>query len=132
MDRLMQPTRFDLNASSFSASREWRHWFKTFENYIEFLDASLAEERQIDRLKALVIIVSHQVFEYIKESATYAAAIAKLQNLYTKAPKEVFARHLLATAKQQSGQNLHEFLLRYKSLPEIVTSEPCQAISIRR
>ena len=116
MDRLMQPTRLDLNASSPSASREWRHWFKTFENYIEVLDASLAEERRTDRLEALVNSISHQVFEYIEDSATYDAAIAKLQNLYTKAPNEVFARHLLATAKQQSGQTLDEFLLSLQKL----------------
>ena len=115
MDWLTQPTWLDLNASSPSASREWRHWFKTFENYIEVLDASLAEERRIDRLKALVNSVSHQVFEYIEESAAYEAAIAKLQDLYIKVPNEVFARHLLATTKQQSGQTL-EFLLSLQKL----------------
>ena len=77
----MQPARLDLNASSLSASREWHHWFKIFENYIEVLDASLVEERRTDRLKALVSSVLHQVFEYIEESATYGVAIAK-QNLH--------------------------------------------------
>ena len=56
------------------------------------------------------------MFDYIEESATYDAAIAKLQNLYTKPPNEVFARHLLAITKQQSGQTLDKFLFSLQKL----------------
>ena len=71
MDRLMQPSRLDLDANSSSASKEWCHWFVTFGNYIEVLDASLARERRTNKLKALVNCVSHRVFEYIANCDSY-------------------------------------------------------------
>jgi len=107
----MQPSRLNLEASSATASKEWRHWFKTFENYVEVLDAALEGDNRTDRLKALINCVSHQVYEYIEECTTYDTAIETLKSLYTKAPNEVFARHRLATTKQEPGQTLDEFLL---------------------
>ena len=105
----MQPSRLDLDANSSSASKEWCHWFVTFENYIEVLDASLAGERRTNKLKALVNCVSHRVFEYIADCNSYDEAITVLRNLYKKGPNEVFARHLLATAKQQPRVALTAF-----------------------
>ena len=97
MDRFMQPSRLNLDAGSPSAPKEWSHWLKTFENYIEVLDASHADGQPTDRLIALVNCVSYQVYEYIEEATTYDTAIATLRDLFSKAPNEVFA-HLLATA----------------------------------
>jgi len=110
--RFMQPSRLNLEASSATASKEWRHWFKTFENYVEVLDASLGEKNRTDRLNC----VSHEVYEYIEECTTYETAIATLKILYTKAPNKVFARHRLATAKQEPGQSLNDFLLSLQKL----------------
>ena len=112
----MQPSRLDLDANSSSASKEWCHWFVTFENYIEVLDASLAGERRTNKLKALVNCVSHRVFEYIADCDSYGEAITVLRNFYKKAPNEVFARHLLATAKQQPEETLDEFYLKQQKL----------------
>ena len=56
------------------------------------------------------------MYEYIEECTTYDTAIATLKNLYTKVPNEVFARHLLATAKQNPGETLDEFLLSLQKL----------------
>ena len=112
----MQPSRLDLDANSSSASKEWCHWFVTFENYIEVLDASLAGERRTNKLKALVNCVSNRVFEYIADCDSYDEAITVLRNLYKKAPNEVFTRHLLATAKQQPEETLDEFYLKLQKL----------------
>ena len=46
----------------------------------------------------------------IEECTTYASAIEILDNVYVKTPHAISARHLLATAKQQSGQSLNEFM----------------------
>ena len=56
------------------------------------------------------------MYEYIEECTTYDTAIATLKNLYTKVPNEVFARHLLAAAKQNPGETLDEFLLSLQKL----------------
>ena len=42
--------------------------------------------------------------------------MAILEKLYVKMPNEIFARHLLATRRQQSGESLHEFLLELRRL----------------
>ena len=61
MDRFMQPSRLNLHAGSPSVPKEWSHWLKTFENYVEVLDASRADKQPTNRLKALVNCVSYQV-----------------------------------------------------------------------
>ena len=91
---------------------------QTFENYVEVLDALRVDEQPTDRLKALVNCVSYQVYEYIEEATTYDTAIATLRDLFAKAPNEVFARHLLATAKQDPGHILDEFLLSLQKLAQ--------------
>ena len=116
MYRFTQPSPLNLDAGSPSASKEWSHWLKTFENYVEILDASRADGQPTDRLKALVNCVSYQVYEYIEESTTYGTAIATLRDLFSKTPNEVFARHLLAAAKQKPGHTLDEFLLSLQKL----------------
>ena len=53
----------------------------------------------------------YKVFDYIEDSESYDAAIASF-----KTPSTVFARLRLATAKQQPGQTLSEFLQKLQSL----------------
>ena len=56
------------------------------------------------------------MYEYIEEGTTYDTAVATLRNPFSKAPNEVFARNLLATAKQEPGHNFNEFLLSLQKL----------------
>ena len=70
----------------------------------------------MNKLKALVNCVSHRVLEYIADCDSYDEAITVLRNLYKKAPNEVFARHLLASAKQQPEETLDEFHLKLQKL----------------
>ena len=96
MDKLMQPCRLNLDPGSNSAAKEWKHWFKTFENYVEvFTDAHHEERRNFNKFKVLVNCVSHQVHDHIDECETYEAAIQVLKSLYVKTPNVVFTRHLL-------------------------------------
>ena len=112
----MQTYRLDIELGSISAAKEWRHWLKTFENYIEVLTAALPEERNIDKLEVLINCVSHQVYDHVEESEIYDEVIRVLKALYVKTPKKIFARHLLATAKQEVGQSLDNFLLTLTKL----------------
>ena len=67
-------------------------------------------------LKALVNCVSHRVLECIVDCDLYDEAITVLRNLHKKPPNKVFARHLLATAKQQPEETLDEFYLGLQKL----------------
>jgi len=111
----MKPSRLDLDQNSRSASMEWSNWRKTFKNYAEELDQQ-REDRAVDKLILLINCVSHTVYEFIEECETYDEAITALQSLYVHVPNEIFARHLLATTKQQQGQTLDEFLQTLRRL----------------
>ena len=86
---------------------------RTFENFLETLTEL---ERQPNKLNTLINYVSPKVYEYISEHTTYDEAIATLKDLYDKPKNEVFARHLLATCKQDNGQSLDQYLQQLKSL----------------
>ena len=56
----------------------------------------------------------------MENDETYDAAITKLKGIYIESINVIFARHQLATRKQQSDKTLHEF---YQSLH--VMSKDC-------
>ena len=131
----MKPNRLDLDPSAPFASKQWKHWMKTFENYIgEFATGSAQSSSgstiTINKLNILVNCVSHQVYDYIEDCTTYDEAKKILESLYVKPPNKIFARHVLATTKQQQGQSLDEYLQMLRNLSkdcgfEAVTAEKC-------
>ena len=56
------------------------------------------------------------MYDYIAECIAYEEAIDVFKDLYVKPKNEIFAGHLLATRKQQSGENLDEFMQALKQL----------------
>jgi len=71
-----------------------------FREFREELDQQ-REHRAVNKLKLLINCVSHTVYDFTEECETLDEAITALQNLYVHVPNEIFARHLLATTKQQ-------------------------------
>ena len=65
--------------------------------------------------------MSHSVYDYVEDCTDYNSVVAILKKLYVKTPNEIFARHLLATRRQQSGESLDEFLLELRKLTKTVT-----------
>ena len=92
----------DVDVNSSIAGKEWKHWKRTFQNYVTAFKT--ADNNRVDRLQVLTNFLSFNIFEYIDECETCEAAIQKLDIVLMKTPNEVFARHLLATAKQKPGQ----------------------------
>ena len=99
MDTLLKPARLNLDPNSPSAAKEWKHWHRTFINFIDECG-----ERAPNKFRTLVNYVSHDVYDYIEDCADYDAAIETLTHLYIKTPNEIFARHLLATRRQKPGE----------------------------
>ena len=75
----MRPDQFDADPRRNTSNMEWKHWYKTFSNYLE----SIAEHRP-NKLKVLVKFLSPQVYDYISECTTYEAAVNTLFALYAK------------------------------------------------
>ncbi|XP_068245363.1 uncharacterized protein [Palaemon carinicauda] len=106
MAKLLKPSRLDTDPSSSNAAKEWKNWHRTFTNFIEE-----SGDAAPDKLRALVNCVSSSVYELIEDCSTFESTIAKLDSVYVKLPNEIFARHILATRQQQSGESIDEFLL---------------------
>ena len=111
MEKLLRPTRLDVDPNSPTAAKEWKHWHRTFSNFIEECG-----ENAPDKFRTLTNYVSSDVFEYIEDCTTFESAIAALQKLYVKTPNEIFARHILTTRRQHSGETLDEYLCELRKL----------------
>ena len=111
MKRLLKPERLDCDPSSSTAAQEWSHWLKTFENFL----AALPEEN-LNKLGLLTNFVSPKIYQTISECVTYDSAISVLRSQYIKPKNEVFARHRLATCRQQVGESLDKYFQALKTL----------------
>ena len=133
MDKYLRPERFDVNPNSPSASKDWLHWKRTLNSFLSSLTISDVAEKKLD---VLINLVSATVYEYIASETTYDDAIKKLESLYVKLKNEVFARHQLATRKQNAGESIDEFLQALQQLAKdcnfkAVTSEIYREEAIR-
>ena len=53
--------------------------------------------------------MSSEVFSFVDNETTYDGAMAKLIKLYAKSKNIIYARHKLATRRQQPGESVPEF-----------------------
>lgn len=116
MEKVLKPTRLDVDPSATDASKQWKHWKMTFKNFLDECTEAAGEGRQPNKLRALINYISHSVYEYIDEETDYDACVQKLEELYCKPSNEIFARHCLATRKQEPGESLDEFLQQLRKL----------------
>ena len=110
-NKLFKPAKFNADPNSSAAGKEFKHWLKTFDNFIESVVAQseAAHVHMPNKLKVLCVHVSANVYELIEDCVDYETAVQKLKETYLKTPNVIFARHLLATRKQQPGESLQEF-----------------------
>ena len=104
MNRLMKPERLDVDPSAPNVAKEWRHWRRTFDNFIIECDPVPNKHRIITNL------ISANVYEHVEDCTDFQYVIDTLDNLFVKSPNVIFARHLLLTRRQQSGETLDQFL----------------------
>ncbi len=111
MDRVLRPERLDIDPNDNSAAKEWLHWKRTFANFL-----SVLPQEDLDKLTVLANFVSLSIFQYIEDCREYDEAIQTLQALFVKPRNEIFARHVLATRRQQPTETLDEYLQALKTL----------------
>ena len=114
--KVLQPSKLDVDCNSPTAADEWKHWFRTFNNFLESLPAPVDGEAPINKLNYLIAHLTAPVYKIINDIDTYDDAIATLTKVYVKPKNEIFARHLLATAKQVAGESIDDFILRLNEL----------------
>ena len=120
MDRLLRPEKLDTDSSSSTASKDWLHWLRTFENFLTVLPLP---REGLDRFLVLTNYVNPRIIEYIEHCLTYDEAIGVLKAQYVKPTNEIFARHHLATRWQKIEETLVEFLHLLKSMLNVCNSQ---------
>ena len=107
-NQLFKPAKLTADLNSLMAGKEFKHWLKTFDNFIEssVAQAKAAHVHAPNKLKLLCAYVSANVYELIEDCDDYDTPIQKLRETYVNTSNVIFARHLLATRKQQPGESL--------------------------
>ncbi len=117
MSKALKPSRLDVDPNSPNAAKLWKHWKRTFDNFI-----AECGDTAPDKFRSIINFISADVYEYVEECSTYDEVVTTLERLFVKAPNKVFARHVLATRKQKqqkttSKQNVSsEDLLKHFSV----------------
>ena len=125
MERLLKPATFDTDHTSPDATKQWKHFFRTFQNFTTEINDDPS------RLKLLINHISPDVYQLIEDSQDYAQAIRTLKKLYVKTPNVIYARHLLATRRQKEGETLDTYLQALKDLSKDCNYEPVTAVQHR-
>ena len=125
MERLLKPRVFETDHNAPDAAKQWKYFYKTFQNFLN------AVEGDENRLHLLINHVSPDVYILIEDCQTYEQAIATLKKIFVKPPNTVYARHLLATRRQQDGESLDSFLQGLKDLSKDCSFTAVTAIQHR-
>ena len=80
-----------------------RHWRRTLDNFI--IECGIDPVPNKHRI--VTNLISATVYEHVED---FQSVIDTLDNLFVKSPNVIFARHLLSTRRQQSGETLDQFL----------------------
>lgn len=112
MDKFIKPKCFETFYNSPNAEKEWKHWKKIFQNFLDLVEYT----EDSDRLKILECNVSAEVYELINECTTFQEALTVLDQLYILKKSEVFARHQLAIRRQESGESITQYLNSLQTL----------------
>ena len=113
--KFLQPEKLAVDPSSSSAENDWKFWFKTFSNFINALSGG---ENALKKLDVLTAHLTAPLYKLILEETTYKRAIEMLQKFFVKLRKEIYARHLLATAQQNIDESIDEFISRIDKLSQ--------------
>ena len=70
MEKLLRPERLDIDPNLSSASKQWKHWLRSFNNFV-----SECGENAPDKLRCLENFSSATVYEYIEGCTAYDEAI---------------------------------------------------------
>ena len=128
MDKLLKPNNLDISPNDSEAPATFKYWLATFEKFLEEVEKKVEE---VDKQALLINFLSPTVYPYVEDHNTYDCALGALKAAYIKRKNDIFARHILATRKQQNGENLEQFLQALKILSKDCTFRAVSAEQYR-
>ncbi|XP_068204742.1 uncharacterized protein [Palaemon carinicauda] len=107
MAKLLKPSRLDTDPSSSNAAKEWKHWDRTFTNFIEE-----SGDAAPDKLRALVNCVSSSVYELIEDCSTFPVTAEQyrqelVRDAFINGIASVFIRQQLLENKSLNLETAH-------------------------
>ena len=121
MDKVLKPERFNQDANLPVAAKEWKFWYRTFNNYLDVIQTL---GLPLDKLNVLLGHIDRSVYDYIEDCNTYEEAIQTLNNIYVKPTNEIFARHLLSSHRQKPSESIDQFLQALRELSKDCNYKP--------
>ena len=113
----MKPDRLGVDPNSSDAAKIYKHWLRTFNNFIDsVLSIISGSSTPVDKLNLLINYTEPIVYDFVSECVSFDEALRTLESIYVKLKNVIFARHLLSMRKQKSGENLDQFLNNLKTL----------------
>ena len=76
--KVIKPSVFNAEPNLKQASKEWRHWYCAFLNFVDSFPAEPAISNE-DKLKCLIVHISKDVYDYMSECYTYQEATQTLK-----------------------------------------------------
>ena len=119
MDKHLRPSRFECEPNIIDAEKQWRHWYRTFENFItsiQFPAEATPATIQEQKLSTLINYVSPSIYEFISEVPDYNSAVDILKNLYVKPVNVIYNRHILITHRQNESETVDQYLQQLEKL----------------
>jgi len=97
----MRRPLLDADANSPDGPRNWQHWKRCFQSYIQRIKGVT----DADKLDILISLLHASVYAYIRDCETYGDPMTCLDNVFLKPVNEVFTRHRLNICQQKVGAN---------------------------
>ena len=72
MEKVLKPTRLDLDSQAPDVAKQWKHRRRTFKNFLSECSQNVPQGgHQPNKLRTLTNYASHSVFEHIDEIDDY-------------------------------------------------------------
>ena len=91
MDRLVKPEKYDILPEDSKSTKIFNYCLRTFEGFIATAAANGGENKEINKLALLTSFLTHEIYSFIAEAATYDKAKTALTRAYHKQTNDVFA-----------------------------------------
>ena len=116
MEKILRPERLNLEVKSTDAEIEYKHWIRTFDNFLGAVIKEDSDTSDTDKLKILLNYITPKVHNHIADCTTYTGAKAALQSVFVKKKNVICARYLLLNKKQDPSETISDYVATLKQL----------------
>ena len=88
-------------------TKERKHWKETFQDDVAVYEVEIV---RIEKLQLPRSVLSCKIYEHTDECETYEEAVGDLEDVFSKTPDKVFARHL-ACNQQTADRNKPQIII---------------------